>query len=131
MADYTALQLADMETTFGGGVRKVRAALGVRSMGIQVMEFPPNFDRYPEHDHNHDGQEEVYVTLRGSGTIDIDGEQKPLDPDTMVRVGVTAKRKVLSGPEGLRLMVLGGCPGQAYSAPEWSELGAPDPVAAS
>ncbi|HST55838.1 MAG TPA: cupin domain-containing protein [Solirubrobacteraceae bacterium] len=131
MADFTALALKDIEATFGGGVRKVRAALGVRSMGIQVMEFPPNFDRYPEHDHNHDGQEEVYVTLRGSGTLDVEGEQTTLEPDTMVRVGNGAKRKVLSGPDGLRLMVLGGRPGEAYSAPEWSELGAPDPIASS
>jgi mannose-6-phosphate isomerase-like protein (cupin superfamily) len=130
MADYTAQRLTDMEATFGGAVRKVRAALGVQSMGIQVMEFPAGFDRYPEHDHNHDGQEEVYVVLRGSGTIDVEGEQTALDPEVMVRVGAAAKRKVTSGPDGLRLMVLGGCVGETYKAPEWSELGASDPVAA-
>ena len=129
MADYTALRLDEMESTFGGGVRKVRASLGVQSMGIQVMELPPNFDRYPNHDHTHDSQEEVYVALHGAGTIEIDGQQVALDPTTMVRVGPEAKRKVTSGPEGLRMMVLGGKPGEAYEAPEWSNLGVPDPLA--
>jgi len=33
-----------------------------------------------------------------------------------------AKRKVYAGPEGLRLVALGGTPGAAYQAKEFTEL---------
>jgi len=60
------------------------------------------------------GQEEVYFALRGSGTVVADGKELPLDPDHVVRVGPDVVRKVLPGPDGLRLLALGGTPGEAY-----------------
>jgi hypothetical protein len=36
--------------------------------------------------------------------------------DHAVRVGPEVKRKVLPGPDGLRLLVIGARPGQAYEA---------------
>ena len=81
------------------------------------------------HNHDHDGQEEVYVVLSGSGWMEVDGEEFAIDPETMVRVGPSAKRAVMVGPEGMRLLVLGGVPGKVYEPPEWTELGAPDPTA--
>ncbi len=95
-----------------------------------MLDLPPNLDQYPEHDHSGDGQEEVYVALRGSGEIEIDGERHPLDPETMVRVSPGTKRKLLTGEEGMRVLALGGIPGRAYEAPEVTQLGAPDPLAA-
>ena len=61
--------------------------------------------------------------------IEIAGERHRLDPDTMVRVGPGVSRKIWPGAEGMRLLALGGCPGQLYEAPEITELGAPDPLA--
>jgi mannose-6-phosphate isomerase-like protein (cupin superfamily) len=60
------------------------------------------------------GQEEVYFALRGSGTVEADGESYPIDADHMVRVGPEVTRKVVPGPEGLRLLAIGGRPGQPY-----------------
>jgi uncharacterized cupin superfamily protein len=48
-------------------VKLAAAELGVESFGMQVLDLPPDFREYPEHDHADDGQEEVYVVLRGSG----------------------------------------------------------------
>jgi len=56
------------------------------------------------------GQEEVYVALRGSGAIVIDDEEHPLDAEHIARVGAEHKRKVVPGPEGLRLLVVGATP---------------------
>ncbi len=66
MADYTAKQIDEMEAAFGGGMKKARAELGVASFGMQVIDLPPNYSDYPEHDHASDGQEEVYSAMRGS-----------------------------------------------------------------
>ena len=49
MPDYTAKRIDDMEAIFGGGFRKARSELGVTSFGMQVLDFPPNADQYPEH----------------------------------------------------------------------------------
>jgi mannose-6-phosphate isomerase-like protein (cupin superfamily) len=124
MADYTAKQIDEMEAAFGGGMKKARAELGVASFGMQVIDLPPNYSDYPEHDHASDGQEEVYSAMRGSGEIDVEGQRIPLTPDVLVRVGPETKRKIYAGPEGLRMLALGGTPGSAYEASEFSELSA-------
>ncbi len=122
MGDYTAKQIDEMEAGFGGGMKKARAELGVASFGMQVIDLPPNYSDYPEHDHASDGQEEVYSAMRGSGEIDVEGQRIPLTPDVLVRVGPETKRKIYAGPEGLRMLALGGTPGSAYEASEFSEL---------
>jgi quercetin dioxygenase-like cupin family protein len=130
MAGYTVCKIDDMEAVFGGAFKRARAELGVESFGMQVIDMPPNADQYPEHDHEQDGQEEVYVTLSGSGELEIEGERHPLNADTMIRVGPGVTRKVWTGDSPLRILVLGGCAGKAYEAPEVTQLGAPDPLAA-
>ena len=80
MADYTAKSIDDMEAAFGGGFVKARAEVGVTSFGMQVIRMPPDFGDYPEHDHTHDGQEEAYLALKGSGWIEIEGERVELAP---------------------------------------------------
>jgi mannose-6-phosphate isomerase-like protein (cupin superfamily) len=124
MADYTAKHLNDMQAAFGGGVIRARAELGVTSFGMQVIRMPAGYEDYPEHDHAQDGQEEVYVTLDGSGWLDIEGERADLDRDHFVRVASGTKRKVHPGPDGLKMLVLGGCPGAAYEIAEFSKLDA-------
>jgi hypothetical protein len=124
MADYTAKRIGDMEAGFGGGFVKARAELGVRSFGMQVIQLPPEYSDYPEHDHAESGQEEVFLAIGGSGWIEVDGERADLDRETFVRVGPEAKRKVYAGPEGLRLLAIGGAPGEAYKIVPLTELGA-------
>lgn len=107
---------------------QVAAGLGVSAFGISIVDLDPGADEYPEHDHSEEGlggkmfakrpqqlgQEEVYVALRGSGTLEADGERYELSPDHIVRVGPSVKRKVTPGPHGLRLLALGATPGEAY-----------------
>jgi mannose-6-phosphate isomerase-like protein (cupin superfamily) len=129
MAGYAVKQIDDMEAVFRGGFKRARAELGVEAFGLQVLDFPPNADQYPEHDHGEDGQEEVYVPMRGTGEIEIDGESYPLEPNVMVRVGPGVKRKLVSGGEGMRVLAIGGVPGKAYEPSNLSKLGQPDPLA--
>jgi hypothetical protein len=124
MPDYTAKRIEEMETGFGGGFVKARAELGVRAFGMQVIQLPPEYSEYPEHDHAESGQEEVFLAIGGSGWIDIEGERVELDGKTFVRVGPEAKRKVFAGPDGLRLLAIGGAPGEPYKIVPLTELGA-------
>ena len=129
MADYSAKKIDDMEAIYSGGFKRARAELGVESFGMQVIDMPPAFGDYPEHDHAETAQEEVYVVLRGSAEVDVDGERVPIDTETLIRVGPGAKRKIYPGDQGVRLLALGGTKGKPYEAGEFTQLGAPDPTA--
>jgi mannose-6-phosphate isomerase-like protein (cupin superfamily) len=126
MSDHTVKRIDEVEAIHGGGFLRLRAALGVRSFGVQVIQLPPGSDGHPEHDHLGTGQEEVYVVLNGSGEIDVDGERIPIDREMFVRVGPASRRKLYAGSDGLRVLALGGVPGEAYQPPHFTELGASD-----
>ena len=122
MGDFTVKRIDDMEASWGGGFKKARAELGVTSFGLQILDFPPGFDRYPEHDHSESGQEEVYGCLAGGGRITVGDDEAALEPGVFVRVGPAETRKLYAGPEGLRVIALGGSPGKVYEIPETTEL---------
>jgi mannose-6-phosphate isomerase-like protein (cupin superfamily) len=130
MADLTVKKVDDMDSMAYGAFKRAGDELEVGSFGMNVIDFPPDAGEgvYPHHDHTHDDQEEVYLAWRGSGIITVGDEEMTLDQETVVRVGPETKRKVRSGPDGLRLLILGGVPGEAYDRPERFRKGAPDPT---
>lgn len=131
MSEYEVKKIDEMEAVYLGAFKRARAELGVESFGMQIIDMPPNFENYPEHDHAGDGQEEVFVAMRGGGEIEIAGERFPLDGDHVARVSAGTMRKIWPGPDGIRLLVVGGVPGKVYEAPDVSKLGQPDPMAAA
>lgn len=129
--DYTVCRVDEMESAFGGLLIRARAELGVTSFGMGIMNLPPDSgDLYPEHDHHHTNQEEVYVVLEGTGELVLPDQTVPLDKDVVVRIGAATRRRVRSGPSGLRFLALGGTPGEPYAIQPNSELGAPETVSA-
>lgn len=132
MGDVTPIEIGEIEAISGvlEGItfHKAAGALGVSSFGISIVDLEPGADAYPEHDHSEEGiggqmfakrpqqlgQEEVYLALKGSGTVEAGGESFPIDADHAVRVDPDVVRKVLPGPEGLRLLAIGGTPGEPY-----------------
>ena len=129
MPDYTAKRFDEMDGIFGGFFLRTRAELGVTSFGMQILNFPPDSgDAYPNHDHAESGQEEVYIVLEGAADFDIEGEKVHLEPKMALRVGPTTKRKISTGAEGAQILALGATPGEAYEAPQFTEIGGPEPV---
>ena len=130
MPDVTVREIDEMDGIYGGVARRARAELGVTAWGMQVLTLPPNWDGYPNHDHGakavDPGQEEVYVPLAGSATLVADGVEFDLHPGTMARVGPDQLRQILPGPDGIRVLALGGAPG-AFDSPAWTEIGADPP----
>lgn len=96
-----------------GVFRPIRKELGATAFGINQLDFPPNADRYPDHDHAEDGQQEVYYVLSGSGRLEIEGEDVELKPGRYVLVDPETKRKVWAGEDGLSIIVVGS-PAGAY-----------------
>jgi quercetin dioxygenase-like cupin family protein len=128
MADVTIKSVEDFEAIFGGGLRRARSGLGVKSFGMQVEEFPPNATQYPEHDHSEDGMEEVYTVLEGTVILQVGGEEHALTPGTFARVGPGERRKLITRDEGALVLALGAVPGTIYEPPEFTEEGQPDPM---
>jgi mannose-6-phosphate isomerase-like protein (cupin superfamily) len=130
MPDVTVKSIDDMEGIHGGLARRARAELGVTAWGMQVLTLPADWDSYPNHNHSPDAfdpnQEEVYIPLSGTATLVADGSEFELRPGMMARVGPDQLRQILPGPEGIRLVAIGGAPG-AFSAGAWTELGADPP----
>jgi mannose-6-phosphate isomerase-like protein (cupin superfamily) len=130
--DVTVATIDEMDPIFDGVARRARAELGVTSWGMQVLTLPPNWDGYPLHNHDAEAfdpdQEEVYIPIAGSARLTAGGETFDLVPGVMARVGPEQHRQIHPGPDGIRLIALGGKPG-AFDAPSWTEIGAPPPTA--
>ena len=117
-----AAAIDDLPELWDGFAKLVRDGLGIRAFGVQIMNLPPGYTT-GSHDESDTGQQELYVALRGAGAV-VAGEQRlPLDPEHLVRVDAGVDRVLTSGPDGLRVLCVGGVPGAAYAAPEWTSAG--------
>jgi hypothetical protein len=124
---YAVKRLADMERAFGGAFVRVRAELAISAFGVQVIELPPSSGALaPEHDHRHDGQEELFLLLDGSAELALPDRALALDRETFVRVAPETRRRLRSGPDGARVLIVGGTPGRAYEPPQNTRLGGPE-----
>ena len=114
MADVTVKKIDELESSMGGGFKLVAQSLGVTSLGVNILDIPPGFSDYPEHDHSEDGQEELYIPISGSATLEVEGEEHTLEPGTLIRVGAGTSRKIVTQGDAVRIIALGGVPGKAY-----------------
>jgi mannose-6-phosphate isomerase-like protein (cupin superfamily) len=118
MAAGTIKRIDELASIHHGAVKLAGDELGVQSFGLQVMDFPAGFADYPEHDHSHDGQEEVYVVLEGSAEFEVGGKRMLADAGTLLRVDPESRRKLTAGPSGVRVLAIGCTPDGGYTRPE-------------
>lgn len=116
---YVSVAIDEMPQLYDGFFKLVRTGLGITAFGAQIMDLPPDYSTR-SHDESETGQQELYVALRGSGAVVLGDERLPLDPEHMVRVDAGNGRVVSSGPDGLRVLCIGGVPGGVYEPPEWT-----------
>ena len=121
-SSYSAKALDELPTLWDGFAKLVRAGLDITAFGANIMDLPPDYST-TSHDESESGQQELYVALAGSGSVVIGDTQLPLDPDHLVRVDAGTPRMLSSGPEGLRVLCVGGVPGSAYEPQPWSSTG--------
>ena len=122
MPGYSAKSIDELPTLWDGFAKLVRPGLDITAFGANIMDLPPDYST-KSHDESDSGQQELYVALRGAGSVDIDGTRHPLDAEHLVKVDPGTDRVLSSGPEGLRVLCVGGVPGGVYQAPEWSSSG--------
>lgn len=121
-SSYSAKPIDELPSLWDGFAKLVRAGLDITAFGANIMDLPPDYST-SSHDEADSGQQELYVAVTGSGSVGIDNVQLPLDTDHLVRVDAGTPRVLSSGPEGLRVLCVGGVPGRAYEPQEWSSTG--------
>ena len=109
----------DLPQIWDGFAKLVRDGLDITAFGVQIMDLPPDYTTGP-HDEADTGQQELYVALSGAGAAVAGDLRLPLDPEHLVRVDAGTARVLASGPDGLRVLCVGGVPGAPYVAPEWT-----------
>src|SRR5579884_20714 len=118
MKGFTLKRIDELASINHGAMKLAGDELGVQSFGLQVLDLPPDFADYPEHDHAHDQQEEVYVVLEGSVEFEIAGERVGADAGSMLRVRPESKRRLVPGPYGVRILAIGCTPSGGYQRPD-------------
>ena len=94
---------------FDAGERfvRLRQELGVASFGLNLMLLEPG---QRGRVHRHERQEEVYVVLEGTLTLELeDGETHELGPRSAARVAPATRRRLANrGDTRVALLALGG-----------------------
>ena len=119
----------------------LRRQLGVTAFGLNQMILRPG-ER--GRIHRHERQEEVYLVLRGTLTLEVEGEARDLTEGELARVAPDVRRRLVNlGPAPCVVLAIGGGAehagrdGLAYS--DWDdedprppqEVPLPDDLAAS
>ncbi len=84
-------------------------AMGCQAVGVSLMRLKPG--EGASYVHRHKVQEEVFIILKGAGTILLDGRRHSMPEGTMVRVAPTGYRAMgNTSRRDVVYMVLGAIP---------------------
>ena len=126
MAHYTKQNLRDVENqapNFGMpeelDARFARADIEGTTLGLSILKLGPGF-RMP-FGHKHEGQEEVYVVVRGSARVKVEDEIVAVGEWDAIRFDKNTMRAVEAGPDGVDYVAFGAGedPLDAEMAPNW------------
>jgi quercetin dioxygenase-like cupin family protein len=87
--------------------RFARSALGGETLGLSLFTLDPNF-RIP-FGHKHMSQEEVYVVIRGSARVAVEGAGQVVElaEGDAIRFDKDTMRAVEAGPDGVEYIAFG------------------------
>ena len=99
--------------------RFARSDIDGETLGLSLFTLEPNF-RIP-FGHKHEGQEEVYVIVRGSARVKVDDEIVELEQWDAIRFDKDTMRNMEAGPEGVEYLAFGAGddPHDFEMAPGW------------
>jgi quercetin dioxygenase-like cupin family protein len=83
----------------------LRRELGVSAFGMNLIRLRP---RQQGRIHRHERQEEVYLVLEGTLTLEVEGEPRELGPGSLARVAPDIRRRLSNRGDALLLVLAVG-----------------------
>jgi quercetin dioxygenase-like cupin family protein len=108
MAGFDLVHIDDFERPFPKWAL-ARKSLNISTFGMNVVELPPG-ESIPEHDEVERDHEEVFITLAGSPTMVIDGQDHPAPAGTFCRLDPEPLRTVRNHGEDLATILIVSVP---------------------
>lgn len=103
----------ELESVPGGGLYKVRRALGATAFGINELRFPGGASGF-QHDESQTEHEEVYFIISGDAIFTVDDDDIEVVPGDYLRVDPLAERSFVAGGDGVRILVVGARKPEVY-----------------
>ena len=118
MSELTASGSAidDLPDMWDGFMRMVRPGLGLTAFGANIMNLPPDYSTR-SHDESRQrpgGALRPPRAAAAGSSSTTPGERLALDEEHLCAVGPGTARALASGPEGLRVLIVGSAPGRGY-----------------
>ena len=104
MAEYTKLHYRSVEDT--NGLHFLRDELECENVGVTVLECEPGWEG-KEHDHEDEGQEEVYVLMEGRATVTIEDEEVEMEEGDVIRIAPDVTHQIKNGETESRFVLIG------------------------
>jgi uncharacterized cupin superfamily protein len=105
--------------------QRLRADLGISTFGLNLLRFRPG---QASRIHRHERQEEAYLVLEGTLTLQVDGGSRDLGKGELARVAPDVRRQLVNRSDRhLFVLAMGGAEphegrdGRAYHS--WDEEG--------
>ncbi len=97
MSEYTLINVDDVEDHYAGSsvpgeFRRLTDALGAEQVAVTLIRIPPHSDFEQGTGHFHDEQEEVYIVTRGTLTMRLGDDIRPVTAGSVVRVAPKTPR---------------------------------------
>jgi len=119
MAAYDLVHLDDFERPFPKWAL-ARKSLNISSFGMNVVELPPG-EMIPEHDEVERDHEEVFITLSGSPTVVIEGQEHPAPAGTFCRLDPEPQRTVRNDGDDVATVLIVSAPRTSgYEPMDWA-----------
>lgn len=98
----------------------VRKSLNIKSFGINMVTIPPG-DTIPEHTEVDRDQEELFIILKGTGTMVIDGKEYDAPEGTYIRLDPELKRTVKNkSSEPVVVLIVSAPRSSGYVPMDWA-----------
>ena len=123
---YTSSRIDDLPSIWGGMCKLVRSGLGLSAFGANVLDIGPTTRRPTTRSPRPARRSSTSCcTARPRCSSAPPGEEESVElvPEVVARVAPEARRLFRTGPEGARLLIIGGAPGQVYEPQDWSSAG--------
>jgi uncharacterized cupin superfamily protein len=103
-----------------GPWRLARRSLGLESFGLNLVELEPGA-QIPEHDESARDQEEVFIVLRGSPTLVVDGQDHDAPEGTFARLDPERSRCVVNRSADPASVLIASAPrSSGYVPMDWA-----------